>query len=897
MFDLNSLVTKHFNWKTALSLALASDLAYQRSDAVQNVAKRNWHLDHCAFFDVGSTQCFLASTDSAIVISFRGTESLNDWLANLNVWGIDTSYGRVHRGFLKAFELVRTALLEKARPLRPAQKVVHLTGHSLGGALATIAACTLRDEFPTARVYTFGQPRVGDATTAQFIKDHYADDFYRFVFDDDIVPRVPPGYVHVGRLFHFDANGFLQKSAVEGGDGSTEPPPLTLLEFEHLKHTAQAIEVESWAAAALGMEESQDELADRSLEGIFPSVRDHRMSRYIFAIRNQLARSDLRPVNESEMDEALNAFEAVAPRREVGLVDTYPVQVRVRDLGWSPPLGVIVNSQVGPIYSLLANRQAIRQMTHDKMIFSLNLSREIDPRPVAECAVSVPFVHADAIHSGNLNEKGDCAIVGLIDTGIDILHEAFLDDQGNSRIEAVWVQKDTSGLSPMKTDPKTFSQNYGTLYTHQQIQKFVNDDLVNKKNTTPSLLRDPGRLPGGEGGHGTHVASIAAGRAVGTFGGGMAPEARIVVVVPYLKTSPGNAPSLGYSNSHQDALAFLQTFHQHRGLPMAVNVSLGMNAGAHDGTSDSEKVFDSITQNGKIEGFVVVKSAGNERGHSGHTQVQASVGVITEIKWDSAMTQRDNDYLEFWYHADDELKFTLIPPSKQRSPQITHTKTSATFHDAGNDVHLRLTLHVSDNDDNRLVVEIIPVGAAIQVGIWTLEIEGVAFGPANGRVDGWVERNDDRPVLFMTDRNDDITLSIPGTADTVVCVAASNTSNPLRLYTNSSYGPTRSNGPKPDVNAPGEEITAARSNSVDHQAVVTKTGTSMAAPHVTGAMALVLSARHKKVLADGTKKQFNATNLAGMLRRSANHYNKLHNKGTGFGSLNALNFFKEADLA
>ncbi len=897
MFDLNSLNATEFNWKTALSMGLASELAYQRSEAVVNVVTRNWLLDGCTFLDHGSTQGFVAHTDSAILISFRGTESLNDWIANLDVFSTSKPYGEVHRGFVEAFEEVRTELVNTLRNLDPGHKVIHITGHSLGGALATIAACELRSEFSISSIYTFGQPRLGNATTVKFILDKYPGHFSRFVFDDDVVARIPPGYKHVGRLFHFDSNGFLQTSSAEASGGTTEPPPLSPDEFAHLKQTARSIEAASTAAAPT-MAEAQAELADRSLEGIFPSVSDHRMSRYLFGIRNQLPRATLGPVHESEMEQELEAFDASTPRGGFEAVQDYPVQVRVRDLKWSPPPGVVVNSKVGPFFSLVATRDAIAKMNLDPGVFSLNLSRDADPPSAQECAVSVPFVHGDAVHSGNLNERGDSAIVGLIDAGIDILHEAFLDAQGNTRIEAVWIQGDKSGSSPKKTDPTIYSQGYGTLYTHQQIQTFVNNDLVNKNNTTPGVLRDPGPPPSGEGGHGTHVASIAAGRAVGTFGGGMAPEARIVVVVPNMKTSPNKPPSLGYSNSHQDALAFLLAFKESRKLPMAVNVSLGMNAGAHDGTSDTEKVFDAITQNGKTEGFVVVKSAGNERGHNGHTQVQAAVGAITTIQWDSSSFLRASDYLEFWYHKDDELEFTLVDPAGNRTPaKITHTNRTATYTSAGNDIHLKLTVHVPDNDDNRLVVQIIPVGSPIQVGTWTLEIVGVSFGTANGRVDGWVERNDDRPVVFPVNAIDDTTLSIPGTASTVVCVAASNTSTPLSLNPSSSFGPTRINGAKPDVNAPGDKITAARSNSVDHQAVVPMSGTSMAAPHVTGAMALVLSARHKKVQTDNTKTQFNATNLVGMLRRSAKNFNKLHNKGTGYGGLDALNFFKEADLA
>ena len=156
-------------------------------------------------------------------------------------------------------------------------------------------------------------------------------------------------------------------------------------------------------------------------------------------------------------------------------------------------------------------------------------------------------------------------------------------------------------------------------------------------------------------------------------------------------------------------------------------------------------------------------------------------------------------------------------------------------------------MHHTDNDDHLLVVRVIPVQNPIQVGTWTLEVLGVSMGSGRGNVDGWVERNDDRPVVFTVGNHDDMTLSIPGTADTVISVSASNTSNPASLTINSSFGPTRKNGPKPDVNAPGDQIAAARSNSVDHQEVITLSGTSMAAPHVTGAMVLALSSAPQKM--------------------------------------------------
>jgi subtilisin family serine protease/pimeloyl-ACP methyl ester carboxylesterase len=880
MFDLNSLNEKFFNWQTALSMALASDLVYQPADAVVSVAKNNWHLDGCTHLESGHTACFVAHSQSAIFIAFRGTQSLADWIADLDVVSTPTRYGRLHRGFVEAYSAVAKDLADTIQTLKPQGKVIHLTGHSLGAALATIAACELRDSVSITGIYTFGQPRLGDQTTVDFFEREYPRSFQRFVFDDDLVTRIPPGYLHVGRLYHFDSNGFLLTSAGEAvGAAESEPPAVSGEEFARLKATAKA--VDTTAKAATGLTESAAALADRSLEGMFPSIRDHRMSRYLFAIRNQIPRPK-ELVSENLVYRSLEMFDVGALGKVQGADTRYPVLLRVRDLAWKPPADAAILSQIGPFYSLQATKDDIAGMQHDPNVASLNLAREFEFRTSQECSVSVPFVNANAIHSGSLHEKGDRDLAG----------------GALSRIDAVWIQRDKTGKTPHQIEPKTFSQNldFGTLYLSNDINTFVNNDLINKNNTTPSTLRDPG--PGGStGGHGTHVASIAAGRAVGTFGGGMAPEARLVVAIPDMKTTPPNPPSLGYSVSHQAALEFLLAYRKSRGLPMAVNVSLGMNAGAHDGMTDLEKVFDTVSTKGKEEGFVIVKSAGNERGYRGHAQVQAAQGAVTLIEWDSDPTPRTQDYLEFWYSSGDDLDFQLIDPSKSQSPIVSLANRTGSFSSHGNDIYLNLTPYHPDNNDHLLTVKVIPVGRSIQAGRWTLKIVGKSIGPVRkGIVDGWVERNDDRPVNFINVANDDMTLSIPGTADTVISVAASDTKTPPSLIPESSYGPTRKNGPKPDVNAPGLSITAASSNSVDHLAVVTMSGTSMAAPHVTGAMALVLSARHKKCLKDASKKQFNAIQLAGMVQRRAKNFNQLHNKGYGYGGLDASSFFTEAGM-
>jgi len=144
----------------------------------------------------------------------------------------------------------------------------------------------------------------------------------------------------------------------------------------------------------------------------------------------------------------------------------------------------------------------------------------------------------------------DNALIGLIDGGVDVLHRAFQDDVGRSRILAIWDQRGTAGPAPSAVDPAHFPLlDYGTVYLTADIARFV------QGAPPPVALRDPGA-------HGTHVASIAAGRAVNVAGGGpsegMAPDARLVVVIPNMRTNPGEPPSIGYSASHVDALTFLR---------------------------------------------------------------------------------------------------------------------------------------------------------------------------------------------------------------------------------------------------------------------------------------------------------------------------------------------------
>lgn len=281
------MVNPSFSWPTALSLALASEIAYGSQAEIEEVCRNQWHLQGCQFIERDETQCFIAWSEQAALIAFRGTESLGDWLGNLDLISTTRDYGKLHRGFLSAFQVVDSQLRAQLTDL-PGRKLV-ITGHSLGGALATIAAAEWHGQFSTDWIYTFGQPAVGKGGFGAFMNQHYGAKFTRFVNDDDIVPRVPPTYAHVGELYHFDATGNLgNRIELVGAEGrqeevphetfKTEKPMLTETQFDIMR--AQLLD---GRARTPGV----DSLESPSMEGLFPSFRDHSMERYIEKIRRK----------------------------------------------------------------------------------------------------------------------------------------------------------------------------------------------------------------------------------------------------------------------------------------------------------------------------------------------------------------------------------------------------------------------------------------------------------------------------------------------------------------------------------------------------------------------------------------------------------------------------------
>lgn len=204
-----------------------------------------------------SAQAALIEHESYLCMAFRGTDELDDWLDNINVFREDVLFGEFHRGFWKSVEDVWQIMNGKYIELREREKrPLFLTGHSLGGAMATIAAARfIHQDRPFTSVYTFGQPRAMNRSTARIYNSEAGTRHHRFQNNEDIVTRVPTritGYSHVGECCYIDNEGTIHRGSgfwfkfldtVEGAyDSIKDKNSLALIGDHDMKNYLNAVE-------------------------------------------------------------------------------------------------------------------------------------------------------------------------------------------------------------------------------------------------------------------------------------------------------------------------------------------------------------------------------------------------------------------------------------------------------------------------------------------------------------------------------------------------------------------------------------------------------------------------------------------------------------------------------
>ena len=159
----------------------------------------------------GSNNAIVLGSRENILIAFRGTDQWSDWFTNLNILYKRSPLGFVHRGFMIAAASFWPELANRVLAMRRNNQPIWFTGHSLGGALAVLAAVKahFENDLPIAGVYTFGQPPIGTASFCREFEKRRPFRLFRVINFTDAVSSAPIITLldHVGEVRYFDIKG------------------------------------------------------------------------------------------------------------------------------------------------------------------------------------------------------------------------------------------------------------------------------------------------------------------------------------------------------------------------------------------------------------------------------------------------------------------------------------------------------------------------------------------------------------------------------------------------------------------------------------------------------------------------------------------------------------------
>lgn len=530
------------------------------------------------------------------------------------------------------------------------------------------------------------------------------------------------------------------------------------------------------------------------------------------------------------MDPALfELLEEGSPDDEVSVI------LRLREGAQAPP-GVRVIARFGRpsprIVTARCLRGDIREIRERAEVASMKAPGRVVWVEHYDEGVLAPSIDGNQSGRGpfaDLPENGTGVTAAMIDYGFDFTHANFRNADGTTRLQVLWDQGAQGDAAPSP-------YGYGRVYSRAEIDRAL---ATPEPSATLGYHPSEGD-PHGRGSHGTHVADIFAGnrREPGSEVG--LASASDIIFVQLAAFRGGAFDNFGDSVQLLEALDFIRN--QAGDAPFVVNLSAGKTGGPHNGTELFSQAVDALLL--ERPGIGLAQSVGNYAQSQMATHGRIGPDQQQVLHWLIAARDLTPNELEIWYSGQDCFDVTLVAPNGERF-SVPLGERLKLIQDG---VRWGTLYHRQFEPNSGMNHIDIFLRAASPHGQYLVELRGSDI--VDGRFHAWIER--DAPgrhqsrfprtqatSLYTTNT---ICNSLRGIA--VGAYDATVQGRPPARF--SSRGPTADGRQKPELVAPGYRIRAARSvpqgGWTGQPRFVVKSGTSMAAPWVSGTMALMLQA-------------------------------------------------------
>lgn len=542
----------------------------------------------------------------------------------------------------------------------------------------------------------------------------------------------------------------------------------------------------------------------------------------------------------------LNLDPALAETLDRGAAqDEVAVIIRLEDPDAMPP-GARIVARFGPIATCRLRRDAILPVHAASGVASVKAPVLYTPDVEVTsdgAGLSMEMVpEQDDRRPRSAAETGRGVVVGFVDWGLDFAHPNFRNADGSTRVLALWDQRPGPDLAR----PNRYG--YGVVHVREDI-----DRALRAADPYRALGYHPADADTGPGAHGTHTADIALGngRAEGAPIG-VAPEADLVFV-HFSTWGEDRLERLGDSVALLEAVDFIAHIAGER--PWVLNLSMGRQAGSHDGLSLVEQGLDAALL--ERPGRACIQSTGNYYSRDVHSYGLLRPGEERLLRMEVESGKVLPHEVDIWYAGRDRITIEVLAPGGMAVGRAAQGEQAVLRIDGREAGKLYNRRRDPNNLENEADVFLYPSAPA---GTWQVKL--IAEDVVDGRFHCWIER--DVACPHCQPRFDPADVVRTTTTGSIcngyrsVAVGAYDAHSPDKdLGIFSSSGPTADGRQKPDLVAPGVSVLAARSTprraEPEAPLLTRMSGTSMAAPHVTGTVALMFEAAGRPLAIQETR--------------------------------------------